>query len=191
MRYKLLLLSIICFVFLLVFLTGNSKTNTKDYSLSDKIKTLNVGNKDIVFSDIAKRGKVSLFIISAHWCGPCKALKNKLSDAFKAKLISPKDVDIYYCLVSKDNNDTPDKMEKKSGYRHLKYIDQLTEVFPTTIILTPTRNCYTIVKGANYDVIMGTINDLLTIKKNYFDIKEFTSDSNSINQSVTDTIDTE
>src|ERR1017187_8484453 len=55
------------------------------------------------FSRIAKAGKITLFIVSTHWCAPCIDLKNRIDEALKSNIIDPKQVDVYNYMVSRSS----------------------------------------------------------------------------------------
>ncbi|MCI5091624.1 hypothetical protein [Phaeodactylibacter sp.] len=132
------------------------------------------------FSKYAKPGKISLFIISAHWCAPCYALKNKLEEDLKSGKINPEIVDVYDYTLTKSKRETLEDLRQKPSYRHTSMIDKLTKVFPTTYITTQTTNCYTIVEGSKYDDILKHISDLMSVNK-YFNINSFQGRVSSVN----------
>lgn len=136
------------------------------------IQTLDISEKSLAFSRIAEVGKVSLFIISAHWCKPCEVLKNQLIKELEVGNINPEYVDIYYCLVTKNASEGISDLEQRQAYRHLRDIDGLVEVFPTTYIVAPTTNCFTFIQGAgpsSLDKIISYSKDLSELAKNDFD----------------------
>ncbi len=128
------------------------------------IDTLDISDRVLAISKIAKPGKVSVFIISTHWCGPCVALKSRLQQDFNMKK-----VDIYYCLLSKSNQDSFKLMNKRPAYRIWKFIEGVTDSFPFVYIVAPTTNIRGRVKGNDYNKIQNLINELLdkTVKYDF------------------------
>lgn len=115
------------------------------------IKVLDISEKSLAFSRVATVGKVSIFIISAHWCRPCRVLKDYLETELETGNIDSRYVDIYYCLVTKNNSESEEDLAQRQAYRHIRDIDGLVKVYPTTYILAPTTNCFTYVQGAGPD----------------------------------------
>jgi len=156
---------------LILFITSINIIDTNGQNTSsypDLITTIDATEKSPAFSRIAQPGKISIFIMAAHWCGPCKTLRNSLKAALESNQIDRNLVDVYYCLVTKSSNEREQSMLSRPAYRHLQKIDGLINKFPTTYILTPTTNCYAIVKGAKEQEIFGYINDLTLLTNQYF-----------------------
>jgi len=126
--------------------------------------------ESIAFSRVATPGKVSAFIISTHWCNPCKTLASALKEDMTNGTIDPNEVDIYYCLISSGPKDDFKSLRKHSPYINWQYIDKLTSIFPTTYILTPTTNCIALIEGANYDQVSGKIASLVSAQRKYFNM---------------------
>lgn len=164
---------------MLAFKEGGNKTGNllqkTSFQKRKEIQILDLSEKSLAFSRFAKPGQISVFILGAPWCHPCHALKNALQEGYDNGSINTKDVDIYYCNLAKNVEDTPDVLDSREGYRNIKYVDQLTEFFPTTYILTPTTNCYAIVKGYKGNEILKMIQDLQETKKEYFSLSALNS----------------
>lgn len=159
------------FLFFILACTSNNKIACQNTSREDHVIELKFEEKSFVFSKIAKPGKVSVFILSTSWCAPCLLLKNSFEDAFKNHSFYSKDLDVYYCNLSNKKYSDFNKLSKNKGYINFKEIDQLTSVFPTSYILSPTTNCYTIISGNYPDSIFSIINDLTKRKEKFFSIK--------------------
>ncbi|MEL6699662.1 MAG: LysM peptidoglycan-binding domain-containing protein [Bacteroidota bacterium] len=146
----------------------------------DGIFEINSTRKSLAFSKVARVGKVSLFILSTHWCKPCYYLKDDLKALIREGKIDQNYVDIYYCMLTENTSQSLESLNMKGAYRNYKYVDLLTESFPTTYILTPTTNCYAIVKGHRTEEIYKHIGNLVRASKEYFnaDYLEFRSVQN-------------
>lgn len=93
---------------------------------------LDARGKVVPVSKIAKVGKISVFMVSTSWCGPCIELKLRL----KATQFDMDKIDFYYLLVA--DNDTPN-YEKSLAYETWRRVERL-EAFPLVYITAPTTN---------------------------------------------------
>lgn len=85
----------------------------------------------IAFSKIARLGKVSVFIVSVPWCGPCKTLKKQLAQQNP----HPEQVDYFYVNMSAEH---PFKdLKEEDAYYFTRYYDRLKE-WPRVIITSPS-----------------------------------------------------
>jgi hypothetical protein len=102
---------------------------------------LDISDRSICFADYAKWGRVSVFIISTHFCPPCIALKTRLLQQYEAD----KTVDIYYCYLSKDNSDK--HYQKRESFDIWQQVDVATKVYPTIYLFSSTRNLFSFYQG--------------------------------------------
>jgi len=127
---------------------------------------VDISNRVISFADLAKYGKTSAFIISTHYCAPCLAMKNQLLLDYGN---SP-DVDIYYCLLTKDNYDH--HYNKRESFLMYQNIDEATSQYPLICLFSSTRNLYSFYTGFSeekYAVLSKAINHLVESSEQYFD----------------------
>jgi hypothetical protein len=128
---------------------------------------LDISEKSICFADYAKWGKVSVFIISTHFCPPCKALKNRLLQQYKADST----VDIYYCYLSKDYSDK--HYQKRESFFIWQQVDVATTVYPTIYLFSSSRNLFSFYQGYSeekFTELSQSINYLLEKTVEYFDL---------------------
>ena len=122
-----------------------------------KIQTIDVSEKVINFSSYCKSGKISIFEISEHGCQPCLACKEYLSD----KNYDTNKVDIYYCLITKNNEDLKGhKYENRPSNKMWSYLEGCT-MPPYVYIFGPTKNPVRIINGFSPEKMDETINTLL------------------------------
>lgn len=95
-------------------------------------KEMDAFKKTISFSKIAKTGKVSVFVLSTPWCGPCKELKEQIA---KHPELSEK-VDFYYINMAPTSSHYKE-MEDSPAYKFICHIDRLKE-WPRVIITSQT-----------------------------------------------------
>lgn len=86
----------------------------------------------IAFSKIAPLGKMSVFIVSTAWCGPCKSLKQSL---LKINKKYEKSVQFYYINMSQGQN--YEALRKTDAYFFARMYDRLKE-WPRVTITSPT-----------------------------------------------------
>ncbi len=110
---------------------------------------INSFNKAIAFSKIAKLGKVSIFVVSTSWCGPCHVLEKALkSQSYDMTL-----VDIYIIDMAPKGKNNSD-LQNTDAYNIWMSIENL-ESWPTIYVTSQTSNLKAIFngKGKDKDVI--------------------------------------
>ncbi len=83
-------------------------------------------------SKIAKVGKVSIFIVSTHWCAPCHALQ----EAIKDKNYNMNDVDVYIIDMAPAGY-TFEQVKNDPSYKTWLSIENLQK-WPTVYVTTQT-----------------------------------------------------
>lgn len=137
--------------YLLIFLASFSFCNAN-------WDTINASNKLVAFSKYAKVGKISVFIIGAPWCAPCRVLKEDLHSAnLDMKLIDIYDVQVTY--VSELN-----QFKRTQFYDYWGKLESLTTL-PRIYIASPTSTIVASFDNAGsdksvYDRILRIINQL-------------------------------
>ncbi len=89
--------------------------------------------KVVSISKMARVGKISIFIISAKWCGPCKTLKRKLLNSN----LDMETIDIWYINMSGKHNYSD--VKKTEAYNSWRLHESLEE-WPTVYITSPNTN---------------------------------------------------
>ncbi len=108
--------------------------DTDEFNSTIQWKTIEVFDSTIAYSKISRLGRVSVFLLSTPWCGPCQKLKNTLSDFgnFDGQ------VDFYYISMC---HEFPEKkyedLKKTDSYFFARYYDRFKE-WPRVIITSPT-----------------------------------------------------
>lgn len=94
---------------------------------------INTFDSTIAFSKIAQLGKISVFILSTPWCGPCKVLKEKLSthSEYAGR------VDVYYINMSYGR--TYNELKKTDAYFFSRMYDRLKE-WPRVVVTSPSAS---------------------------------------------------
>jgi thiol-disulfide isomerase/thioredoxin len=106
---------------------------------------INTFDSTIAFSKIAKLGKVSVFIVSTSWCGPCKTLKEQL----KKEVKYGSNVDFYDINMCYQRR--YDDLEKTDAYFYARMYDRLKE-WPRVVITSPTGS---IIKSFSSEDLIG------------------------------------
>jgi thiol-disulfide isomerase/thioredoxin len=93
--------------------------------------------KVINFSEASRPGKISIFILTAWWCGPCKKLLRNLDNAN----LDPQIIDLYKVNMSFDGVKEREYEDVKAtdAFKIWKGIEGFGE-WPTCYIVGPTRN---------------------------------------------------
>lgn len=128
---------------------------------------IDISEQSICFADHAKWGKISVFIISTHFCPPCIALKKRILMDYSDN----QNVDIYYCFLTKDAFDK--RYQSRESFKIWQQIDLATKVYPTVYLFSSTRNLFSFYQGYNeekYAELSQSINYLLDKTTEYFDM---------------------
>jgi thiol-disulfide isomerase/thioredoxin len=144
------------FISLLICSIFNSclaqKTTSNWYEIHTNGKIVPIGK-------IAKPGKISVFIISASWCGPCKGLRKHL----EATRFDENLVDFYYVENQEGNLEAHKRYEKSIPYKIWTKIEGL-ETYPLIYIASQTTNIVSKFGGdeeKKYEKIVEIVNALL------------------------------
>lgn len=92
---------------------------------------INTFDKTISYSKIAKTGRISVFILSVWWCGPCKELRDSLS---KSSHLS-EFIDLYYIDMCAEHEYK--ELKETDSYFFYRAYDRLKE-WPRVIITSQT-----------------------------------------------------
>lgn len=141
---------------------------------------INVYDKVIPFGKVAHQGKVSIFILSTPWCGPCQILKK----ALREQGYNMEAVDIYYVNMAPKNSGFKELKRKKSYYvwRNIEGL----EMWPTVYILNQSTNIKAIFtdKGKDRDLVSRVnriVNNLISKNKYFSTELLYTTTKNNIN----------
>lgn len=112
------------FLIFLVFFSAKSFSQTV-------FKEIYTNGKIVPVSQISQIGKISVFIISADWCAPCKGLKKHLENTKFAK-----NVDFYYVEIA---NQEMKEFKESEEFKFWSRIEGL-ESFPLIYITAQSTN---------------------------------------------------
>ena len=151
-------------IFLLISFLGLSQVKELDWS-----------KKTVTFSSFAKKGRISIFIISTYGCSNCiyakKALQKKYSE-------NP-NVDIYYCLIAtKDDVSDWSNFKKTPIAQYWANLEGVNE-FPVIYVYGPTRNLRYKYNGiGEFDDLKGRIDTTLVMRWRFWDKLSETENQN-------------
>ncbi|MBT7144742.1 MAG: thioredoxin fold domain-containing protein [Bacteroidetes bacterium] len=142
------------YLILFLFILNNN------FSYAD-IEYIPIYDKVIDFSSYAQKGKISLFVISNHWCAPCDRMKEDLRNAN----YDMKKVDLFFLMMSKDAKDK--KYKNRNSTKQWGYMEGVT-MFPTSFLYGPSTNQIYRYTGYKFEKIDADIKLLLKNMKTYY-----------------------
>jgi hypothetical protein len=136
-------------------------TLIQDSSYSKKLKIFNINFGDSIFRfvDFVKYSHVTVFIITNKKCVPCHKLIKVLESDFSRDTVILNKA-IFFTVNAPLEGENPDEYNGL-GYQCFKNIDELSSVFPTTIIFSPTGNQYDKIVGLNPEKVIACIRNLV------------------------------
>lgn len=128
----------------------------------------------INFSSYCTIGKITVFVMSQHRCNPCINAK----EFFKTNYSNNKTVDVYYCLITKDNADL-ESFKKRPSNIMWGYVETYKSS-PRVYFYTPSGNQYGYIDGFDRKKSEDVMNSMLK-NMSYFN-RELVSFNNSDNR---------
>lgn len=137
----------------------------KSYSQYNHFTEIKTNGKVPAIGKIAKLGKISIFIIGAEWCSPCKGLKKRLEES----KINNKKVDLYYIEISSTKDYK--LFEKSNEFQFWTKVEGL-ETLPLIFITSQSSNILAKFSTEEQDIYKRIIE---TVESLILDTKELSN----------------